>query len=101
MHEVLIDLRLVFYRFHDKGLEIFLVKEDDQWKIPSGQGSSTTKRFFNRDGKLIELEANQVDQIKNLAIEADWHDMPSIRGLIKHDLKMVEGKIQELSMAPM
>ncbi|MBK6392752.1 MAG: hypothetical protein KA109_05560 [Saprospiraceae bacterium] len=96
MHEVLIDLRLVFYRFHDKGLEIFLVKEDDQWKIPSGQGSSTTKRFFNRDGKLIELEANQVDQIKNLAIEADWHDMPSIRGLIKHDLKMVEGKIQEL-----
>ncbi|MBK8280947.1 MAG: hypothetical protein IPK94_12740 [Saprospiraceae bacterium] len=42
------------------------------------------------------MEANQVDQIKNLAIEADWHDMPSIRGLIKHDLKMVEGKIQEL-----
>ena len=96
MHEVLIDLRLVFYRFHDKGLEIFLVKEDEQWKIPSGQSASTTKRFFTRDGKLIELEANQVDQIKNLAIEADWHDMPSIRGLIKHDLKMVEGKLQEL-----
>ena len=83
MHEVLIDLRLVFYRFHDKGLEIFLVKEDDQWKIPSGQGSSTTKRFFNRDGKLIELEANQVDQIKNLAIEADWlpHEYAVIKEL--------------------
>ncbi len=96
MHDVLIDFRLIFYRFHDKGLEIFLVKENDQWKIPSGQANEPTKRFFNRAGKLIELEANKIDQIKNLAIEADWHDLPSIRGLIKHDLKVVEEKIQEL-----
>lgn len=96
MHDVLIDIRLIFYRFHDKGLEIFLVKENDQWKIPSGQTSEPTKRFFNRKGKLIELEESQLDKIKNLAIEADWHDMPSIRGLIKHDLKMVEEKIQYL-----
>ncbi len=98
MHDVLIDIRLVFYRFHDKGLEILLVKENDQWKIPSGQAQEQTKRFFNRAGKLIELEVSQIDQIKNLAIEADWHDLPSIRGLIKHDLKVVEEKIHELEL---
>jgi hypothetical protein len=60
------------------------------------QGNEPTKRFFNREGKMIELEESQIDKIKNLAIEADWHDMPSIRGLIKHDLKVVEEKIQQL-----
>jgi hypothetical protein len=96
MHDVLIDIRLIFYRFHDKGLEIFLVQENDQWKIPSAQTSEPTKRFFTRDGRLIELEASKYDNIKNLAIEADWHDMPSIRGLIKHDLKKVEEIVYDL-----
>lgn len=96
MHEVLNNIRFIFYRFHDKGLEFFLVKENDQWKLPSGQSKETTHRFFNRKGKMIELEDSEINRIKNLAIEADWHDMPSIRGLIKHDLKMVEEKVLEL-----
>ncbi len=96
MHEVLVNFRFIFYRFHDKGLEFFLVKEDDQWKLPSGQSQESTHRFFNRKGKMIELEDSEINRIKNLAIEADWHDMPSIRGLIKHDLKMVEEKVIEL-----
>lgn len=96
MHEVLVNFRFIFYRFHDKGLEFFLVKEDDQWKLPSGQSKESTHRFFNRKGKMIELEDSEINRIKNLAIEADWHDMPSIRGLIKHDLKMVEEKVIEL-----
>lgn len=96
MHEVLVHFRFIFYRFHDKGLEFFLVKENDQWKLPSGQSKESTHRFFNRKGKMIELEDSDINRIKNLAIEADWHDMPSIRGLIKHDLKMVEEKVIEL-----
>lgn len=28
------------------------------------------------------------------AVEADWHDIPSIRGLIKHDVKIVHQKIK-------
>jgi hypothetical protein len=96
MHEVLVNFRFIFYRFHDKGLEFFLVKEDDQWKLPSGHSKESTHRFFNRKGKMIELEDSDINRIKNLAIEADWHDMPSIRGLIKHDLKMVEEKVIEL-----
>jgi len=96
MHEVLVNFRFIFYRFHDKGLEFFLVNENDQWKLPSGQSKESTHRFFNRKGKMIELEDSEINRIKNLAIEADWHDMPSIRGLIKHDLKMVEEKVSEL-----
>jgi hypothetical protein len=96
MHDVLVKIRFIFYRFHDKGLEFFLVKENDQWTLPSGHTKDQTQRFFNREGEMIELEADEIDRMKNLAIEADWHDMPSIRGLIKHDLKMVEEKFLQL-----
>ncbi|HNR07603.1 MAG TPA: hypothetical protein PKM27_09830 [Saprospiraceae bacterium] len=96
MHDVLVKIRFIFYRFHDKGLEFFLVKENDQWTLPSGHAKDQTQRFFNREGEMIELEADEIDRMKNLAIEADWHDMPSIRGLIKHDLKMVEEKFLQL-----
>ncbi len=96
MQEVLNRIRIIFYRYHDKGLEIFLVRDkDDQWRLPSGQ-SNDSFRFFNRAGKMIELEADQVEEFKNLAMEADWHDIPSIRGLIKHDIKRVEEEIIKL-----
>ncbi|MEP7267750.1 MAG: hypothetical protein ABI844_08990 [Saprospiraceae bacterium] len=96
MQEILNHFRFVFYRFHDKGLEFFLVRDNDQWKLPSGITKDASNRFFNKEGKMIELESNQIDQIKNLAVEADWHDLPSIRGLIKHDIQRVEEEIQKL-----
>lgn len=96
MQEMINQFRLIFYRFHDKGLEIFLVRENEQWKLPQGMSKEAMQRFFNREGKLIELESTQIDQIKNLAMEADWHDLPSIRGLIKHDIQRVGEEIHRI-----
>lgn len=82
--------RLILYRVHEKGLEILLVSHDmkndpDIWQIPDIQMSSLN------DKELIELET---DTIPTYAIEADWHDIPSIRGIIKHDAKLVKNKIK-------
>jgi hypothetical protein len=96
MQDMIHQARLIFYRFHDKGLEFFLVRDNEQWRLPSGHPQEPIRRFFNREGKLIELESIQPDHQKNLALEADWHDMPSIRGLIKHDLQRVEEEISKL-----
>lgn len=96
MHEMLNQIRFIFYRFHDKGLEFFLIRDNDQWKLPSGSTPEPMHRFFNREGKLIELESNQIDNLKNLALEADWHDLPSIRGLIKHDLQRFGEEINRI-----
>jgi len=40
---------------------------------------------------MIELET---DSMPTFAIEADWHDIPSVRGIIKHDAKLVKKKIK-------
>lgn len=90
--------RVVLYRIHEKGLEILLVSHDmkndpDIWNIPMSKIKDTNSR------SIITLE-DQMDQegnpIPTFAIEADWHDIPSVRGMIKHDAKLIKSKIKEV-----
>ena len=91
------QVRILVYRVHEKGLEVLLVnsesKEDPEiWKLPQGD-------FTIGDNDLIELEPIQSqsgDLIRIFGIEGDWHDIPSIRGLIKHDVKRVKRKLKEV-----
>ncbi len=94
-----IDLaRIIIYRFHEKGLEIFLMKNEMEndpeiWRIPEGvihelnmkENCIGLESFTDKDGR----------QIKTLAIEGDWHDIPSIRGMLKHDVKLVKSIVKE------
>ena len=98
---VLDQARVIIYRFHEKGLEIFLInnemdKDSDIWKFPEG----TSLSIHTHKGKnaVIDLDVtNDADgrSIKTLAIEGDWHDIPSIRGMLKHDIKLVKSIVHE------
>ena len=93
--------RIIIYRFHEKGLEIFLINNDmendsDIWRIPEGTVSELKNK--TTDKNLIDLDLMEDDQgrfIKTLAIEGDWHDIPSIRGILKHDVKLVKSIVHE------
>ena len=93
--------RVVIYRFHEKGLEIFLInnemdKDQDIWQIP--QGLSESIREKGNVKNTIDLDTTEDEQgrtIKTLAIEGDWHDIPSIRGMLKHDVKLVKAIVKE------
>lgn len=99
---VLDRVRIVMYRCHEKGLEVFLLNSDlendpDIWRIPSGPSNEERIRFHEHN--LIELEPTldtNGQEITTYAIEADWHEIPSIRGMIKHDLKLVKSTIKEI-----
>lgn len=93
--------RVIIYRFHEKGLEIFLInnemeKDTDIWKIP--QGLTQQLKNAGQIKEIIDLE-HTVDEsgrsIKTIAIEGDWHDIPSIRGMLKHDIKLVKSIVKE------
>lgn len=93
--------RIIIYRFHEKGLEIFLInnemdKDQDIWQIP--QGLSESIREKGKVKSIIDLDITEDEQgrsIKTLAIEGDWHDIPSIRGMLKHDVKLVKAIVKE------
>lgn len=94
-------VRVVIYRFHEKGLEIFLIPNDMEndneiWRIPEGlshriQSSGEENRVISLDTTFDE----EGREIRTLAIEGDWHDIPSIRGMLKHDVKLVKSLVKE------
>ena len=92
-------VRVVVYRFHEKGLEIFLVNTEldkETWRIPFTDIAKYPEQDMEVGNRFIALEMNDVaDGSSSLtcAIEGDWHDIPSIRKLIKEDIKLVSSKI--------
>jgi hypothetical protein len=91
--------RVIIYRFHEKGLEIFLINNEmgqdtDIWRIPEGfcqQLEGSNKRVIDLD-PTFTAEGHEV---KNIAVEGDWHDIPSIRGMIKYDIKLAKSIVKE------
>ena len=93
--------RVVVYRFHEKGLEFFLINadldEDPQaWKIPDGEMQIDTAKYTRNGIMLDHTNSGAQQAARTIAIEGDWHDIPSIRGIIKHDVKRVKRKIKQV-----
>lgn len=92
--------RLVVYRFHQKGLEIFLVNSDiendpDVWRLPDCNSTEVSERLKTNDFIEVEITEGQPGQ-RLVAVEGDWHTIPSIRGLVKHDIKVAKSLAKDL-----
>lgn len=99
---VLDTARVIIYRFHEKGLEIFLVNSDlendpDIWKLPKGNIHNTVKTPHLESIQLESQKDAEGKEVKTLAVEGEWHDIPSLRGMLKHDVKLVKSKLIEVA----
>ena len=93
---------LIVYRYAEKGLEIFLVNdagdENPVWSIPK-QALSGEAETLDKERELIELDSVETEDGKKcraIAIEGDYHDIPSIRSLMKDDIVYVKDKIKTM-----
>jgi predicted DCC family thiol-disulfide oxidoreductase YuxK len=87
---------LLIYRVREQGLEVFMV-EDEQGNpmLPQSQASSKVISAMMADAdKVIELE--MVEKQKSVAVEADWHEIPSLKSLIAEDVDLVKNTIKEM-----
>lgn len=95
-------VRIVVYRCHEKGLEVFLMDSDLQsnpeiWKTSQKQLDEVKQNKPSLN--IIELEPSinsDGDSVRTYAIEGDWHDIPSIKGLLKHDIRLAKDTIKEM-----
>ncbi len=94
---------LFIYRVRESGLEVFLVKSEDQpvvaeelnWQTPTA-GEDAPEKLFSAN--CIELEPvtdENGTSRKAIAIEADWHELPSLRALIYEDYRVAKEKARE------
>ncbi len=92
---VLDTVKLIVYRVHEKGLEIFLVNEEnkEQWDMINGIAQ---EKLEESEEEVIHLEPIKEDGkvIKAVAIKGDWHDLPSIRKLVFNDVERVKSKLK-------
>ncbi|MCO6485359.1 MAG: hypothetical protein J5I41_06215 [Saprospiraceae bacterium] len=91
-------IRLIIYRMKEKGLEIFLVNAGDQWQLPEMQSGPFSE---DKDRGIIELDPledpAEGTRQKALAIEGDWHDIPSLKKMLKEDVHQLKDQIQRLA----
>lgn len=91
-------VRLVIYRIKEKGLEIFLVNTGDQWEFPEINESRATPSDANTHIALDPVaRTTDGNPEKAVAVEGDWHDIPSLKKLLKEDVDYVKGQISQIS----
>ncbi|MEZ4920623.1 MAG: hypothetical protein R2792_16090 [Saprospiraceae bacterium] len=95
---------LIIYRVREKGLEVFLPDSSEQPPLQAMQSESTRNQLM-ANGKLIELDpitdANGTER-KAIAVEADWHDLPSLRAMMYEDYRVAKEKAKQriLNLVP-
>lgn len=93
---------LIIYRIREKGLEVFLLnneKESGKWHLPSHVAAQAKALPLEQGDKFIALDpvkqANgQLDEA--IAVEGDWHDIPSLKSLLMQDVRFVKDQIVQI-----
>lgn len=93
--------RVIIYRINQKGLEIFLVKgegdDSKDWQIPQGNLNIQKTDSLDADERMIQLDPIEDgdELVTGLAIECEWHEIPSVRAMIKQDVRIVKDQIKQ------
>ncbi len=93
------------YRVRETGLEVFLVQNDDAQPVADPEqtglkaltaGDDTSERLGTSNCITLEpvTDANGTAR-KAIAIEADWHELPSLRALIYEDYRVAKEKARQ------
>ncbi|MCB0662738.1 MAG: hypothetical protein KDC24_08360 [Saprospiraceae bacterium] len=94
-------VNFIVYRIREKGLEVFLLShdKDDELHIPQGDVTAGNNKILFKKDDLIELDPVEKEDgnfERSYAVEGDWHDIPSLKGLIKKDIHFVKDKFEEI-----
>lgn len=93
---------LIIYRIREKGLEVFMLnngKEDGKWHLPESNAAQATSIPLGQNDKFIALDPVQQADGKveeGIAVEGDWHDIPSLKSLVMEDVEFVKNQIKQM-----
>lgn len=88
-------INVFIYRIREKGLEVFLKEGADPAATEKLRSAlHTLERLPERiqNSQCIELHGSDEDAPKAIAVEADWHELPSLRALIYEDYRVAKEK---------
>ena len=87
---------LLIYRVGEQGLEVFMMEDEHgNATLPQSPASQLAIATVLSDkDRVIQLDS--ADLQNAVAIEADWHEIPSLKKLIHQDVTFVKSTIKEM-----
>lgn len=92
---------VIIYRVREHGLEVFLApplhysnEPTDSWQTPE-TNSIDALREMTGSIDLDPVANADGSERKAIAIEADWHDIPSLRALMYEDYRVAKEKAKQ------
>ena len=84
---------VIIYRVRESGLEVFLVDQGEEGALSAPfANQSAQERFTSQCIELDPVSDDNGDTRKAIAIEADWHEIPSLRALVYEDYRVAKEK---------
>ena len=84
---------VIIYRVREGGLEVFLVDQESDGSLSSPFANDTAQdRSIANCIELDPVADANGDTRKAIAIEADWHEIPSLRALVYEDFRVAKEK---------
>ena len=86
--------RVLIYRINKKGLEVFLQMDksdsENKYKVPDALLKYKKAKLIDQDFIALDPISIDGDEQSICAVEADWHEIPSVKAIIKQDIKIVK-----------
>lgn len=95
-------VHLIIYRFRERGLEIFLVNDENEsenWQIPQGSPLEQKSQSLMETDRLIELDPITQENgalEEAWAVEGEWHEIPSLKAMLYEDAIQLKDKIKDM-----
>lgn len=88
---------VLIYRVRESGLEVFLVNQESDGSLTAPYtDNSAPNRLTSQHCIELDPVANaEGGTRKAIAIEADWHEIPSLRALVYEDYRVVKEKARQ------
>jgi hypothetical protein len=80
---------LIIYRFRERGLEVFLTQQSEEWGLPGGDVKMDDSQEY------IELEPSE-DREEAVAVEGDWHEIPSLKEMLYEESGELKDRLKEI-----
>ena len=100
------NAKIIVYRIQQNGLEVLLVPSEQAelasengWSFPQAQEGSSKVAVIVDEDKIIELDPVELPDgllEQAYAVEADWHDIPSLKSILRHDLRYVKSTVKQM-----
>jgi hypothetical protein len=93
------EVEVIIYRVREQGIEVFLVNQsaDDQqdW-VPLVTTNTTPERLGENGFIALDPTMDAAGTArKAIAVEADWHELPSLRALMYEDYRVAKEKAKQ------